>query len=322
LADLQLALSLDSNFAEAQFELGMVQLTLGDFEDGWVSYEQRWSTRRFLPYLRDFKSPLWTGEQSLNGLTILLHAEQGFGDTIQFVRYAPSVTRLGATVVLEVQPELVSLMTDAGIATRVIARGERLVPFDLHCPLMSLPHAFRTSVATIPAQVPYLKVPRNRIAKWEKQLPSGRPLVGISWAGGRSHNNDINRSITLARFAPILDLAEVQFVSLQQCASADDRMFLVSHRNVFSVGDNLLDFSDTAAVISQLDCVISVDTAVAHLAGSLATKTLLLLPFAADFRWQSFDDDSKWYPTAKLFRQPRSGDWESVIEKIRAHLVL
>ena len=319
LADLQKAVALDPEYAEAQFELGMVQLVLGDY-DGWTAYERRWATGAFTLHRRDFKSPLWTGEQSLNGRTILLHGEQGFGDTIQFVRYIAKVARLGATAILEVQPELVDLMAEVEGATRVIARGEKLVPFDFHCPLMSLPRACKTNAESVPADVPYIKVPAIHAAKWVGRLPAGKPLVGFCWAGRRSHHNDANRSIALTRFAPLFEITDVGFVSLQRDASADDRALLRSHRNVLDVEDSLRNFVDTAALIIQLDFVVSVDTAVAHLAGALAMPVAVLLPFAADFRWLRARNDCPWYPSARLFRQPRFDDWESAIEQVRLRL--
>jgi tetratricopeptide (TPR) repeat protein len=319
LADLQKAVALDPEYAEAQFELGMVQLTLGDY-DGWAAYERRWATGAFAHHRRDFKSPLWTGEQSLNGRTILLHGEQGFGDTIQFVRYIAKVARLGATAILEVQPELVELMAEVEGATRVIARGEKLVSFDFHCPLMSLPRACKTNAESVPADVPYIKVPASNAAKWAGRLPAGKPLVGFCWAGRRSHHNDANRSIALTRFAPLFEVADVWFVSLQRDASADDRALLRNYRNVLNVEDSLRDFVDTAALIIQLDFVVSADTAVAHLAGALAMPVAVLLPFAADFRWLRARNDCPWYPSARLFRQPRFDDWESAIEQVRLRL--
>lgn len=320
LTDLRKAIALDSNHAEAHFELGMVQLSLGDFERGWAAYERRWETGAFMLHQRDFKSPLWAGEQSLHGRTILLHGEQGLGDTIQFARYAAQVARLGANVMLEVQPELAVLMTGVKGAARVIARGERLSPFEFHCPIMSLPRACKTNATNIPADVPYIKVPEAKVAKWAQRLRPRKPAVGLCWAGRRSHHNDVNRSIALARLAPLFEIADIQFVSLQRDASADDRALLRSCGNVLDVSDDLSDFVDTAALILQLDLVVTVDTAVAHLAGALAKPLVILLPFAADFRWLRGRADSPWYPTAMLFRQPRFDDWESVIGQVRMHL--
>jgi tetratricopeptide (TPR) repeat protein len=320
LADLSQAIILDPNHAEAEFELGMVQLTLGDFDLGWKAYERRWETSAFAPHRRDFKSPLWIGEQTLKGRTIFLHGEQGLGDTIQFARYVEQVARLGATVILEVQPELAGLFEDLDGVTRVISRGEKIIPFDLHCPLMSLPRACKTNVANIPKNVPYIKVSQVKVASWAQRLPPRRPLVGVCWAGRKSHHNDANRSIALARFAPLFNTADVEFVSLQRDMGPDERARIGGCRNVLNAGDHLQDFVDAAALISQLDLIVTVDTAVAHLAGALAKPLMLLLPFAADFRWLRVRADSPWYPSAILFRQPRFDDWESAIEKVRSHL--
>jgi tetratricopeptide (TPR) repeat protein len=320
LEDLHKAVALDPNYAEAKFELGMVQLALGNYDDGWTAYERRWATRAFVQHRRDFKSPPWTGNQAVNGRTILLHGEQGLGDTIQFVRYVTHVARLGATVILEVQPELVALLAETKGAAHVFARGEKPVPFDLHCPLMSLPLACKTNAVSIPANVPYIKLPEAQVEKWARRLPAGKPLVGFCWAGRRSHHNDANRSIALARFAPLFEIPNVRFISLQRDPSVEDCALLRGYHNVLDVEDGLRDFADSAALISQLDLVVSVDTAVAHLAGALAKPLVVLLPFAADFRWLRVRNDCPWYPSAKLFRQPRFDDWESVIEQVRIYL--
>lgn len=319
LADLRQALAIDPDHAEAAFELGMVQLALGDFENGWASYERRWETAAFAEHRRQFSSPQWTGRQSLAGRTILLHAEQGLGDTIQFVRYAAMVRALGAKVVLEVQPELVRLMTHVAGADHVIARGDKLAAFDFHCPLMSLPLAFETTTATVPAAVPYIAC-AGEPERWRGVLPAGKPRVGFCWAGKASHRNDINRSIPLARFASILDIPAIDFVSLRYGASEDERALLSGRGNVFDASPLLTDFADTANLVQQLDLVVSVDTSVAHLAGAMGVPTAVLLPFAADFRWLRTGDESAWYPGMRLFRQPRLKDWDSVIETVRDHV--
>jgi tetratricopeptide (TPR) repeat protein len=320
IADLREALALRPDFAEAHFELGMAQLALGDYAEGWNAYEWRWATAAFAPSRRTFTSPLWTGEQAIAGKTVLLHAEQGFGDTIQFVRYAPLVARLGATVILEVQPELVSLVSEMKGLARVIAHGDKLPRFDLHCPLMSLPRAFRTQETTIPADVPYLGVPAPQAYGWAQRLPPNGPLVGIAWAGRRTHHNDHNRSVPLARLAPALRQSGMRFVSLQRDLRAGDSEILRGLPNMLDPGAAPEDFADTAALISRLDAVISVDTAVAHLAGALGKPLYLLLPHAADFRWLRGRDDSAWYPSARLLRQPAPGDWESVTAQLVAQL--
>jgi tetratricopeptide (TPR) repeat protein len=189
LADLRQAVALDPAHAEAEFELSLVLLALGDFADGWAAYERRWATAAFVPHRRDFSSPLWTGRQPVDGRTLLLHGEQGLGDTIQFVRYVAEVARRGATILLEVQPELAALIAGAGLPARVIARGHKLAAFDLHCPLMSLPRALATRVEDIPAEVPYLKAAADKTASWARRLPPGR-RVGLAFAGRPTHDND------------------------------------------------------------------------------------------------------------------------------------
>ncbi len=309
------AITVQPDFAPARFVEAGVRLYLGDFAGGWRGYEWR-RGGAFTPQRRKLAAPLWLGEHSLAGKTILLHAEQGFGDTIQFIRYAPLVAARGARVLVEVQPPLVPLVSDMpGIAT-VLGRGARLPPFDLHCPLPSLPLAFGTALETIPASVPYLAPPQDRVGAWRARLPRCRPLIGLVWAGERAHDNDINRSMRLEALAPLLDLADVQFVSLQHDVRESDAPLLAQRTDVLSIGQQFTDFADTAAAIATLDLVIAVDTAVAHLAGAMGKPLFLLLPFAADFRWLRERRGSPWYPTARLFRQPHFADWASVVEVV------
>ncbi len=316
LAELVRATAIRPDFAEARFELALAQLTLGDFAAGWRTYEWRWAAGSFAPHRRSFTSPLWTGDQALAGKTVLLHAEQGFGDTIQFVRYVPLVARLGARVVLEVEPALVSLLAGLAGAATVIARGEKLPRFDLHCPLMSLPRAFATRPEDIPAAVPYLAASAARADHWAQRLPALRPRVGIAWAGDATHANDLNRSLPLALLAPLLRQDGAAFVSLQRELRAGDAAILDTLANVARLGEGLVDFADTAALIAQLDLVVAVDTSVAHLAGALGKPLILLLPYAADFRWMRGREDSPWYPTARLMRQAAFNDWSAVMARL------
>jgi tetratricopeptide (TPR) repeat protein len=309
------ALANRPDFAQAKFVEAVARLTLGDFS-GWRGYEARWSVGFLAGHRRAFAQPPWLGEQSLHGKTILLHAEQGFGDTIQFARYAPLVAQRGAKVLLEVQPALKRLLAATPGASAVIARGEVLPPFDFHCPLLSLPLALGTELATIPATIPYVAPADDDIALWRQRLPERRPLVGLAWSGERSHDNDLNRSLRLETLSPLLGLSDVTFVSLQHEVREMDAGLLHKHRAIVHIGDQFRDFADTAAAIAQLDAVISADTAVAHLAGAMGKPLLLLLPFGADFRWLRERSDSPWYPTARLYRQPAFGDWASVIAAV------
>jgi tetratricopeptide (TPR) repeat protein len=316
------ALVSQPNFAQARFVESVTRLTLGDFAAGWRGYESRWDVGLLATQRRTFTPPLWLGKQPLDGKTILLHAEQGSGDTIQFVRYAPLLAARGATkILLEVQRELVRLMSPTSGVAAVIARGQELPSFDCHCPLLSLPLAFATELATIPARIPYVAPPAGAGAAWRDRLPRRRPLVGLVWSGGQLHDNDLNRSMRLATLAPLLDLPDATFISLQHEVREADAKLLHNCPNVLHIGDEFRDFADTAAAIAQLDLVIAVDTAVAHLTGAMGKPLFLLLPFAADFRWLRERHDSPWYPSARLFRQPKFGDWDSVIDALRQEVM-
>jgi tetratricopeptide (TPR) repeat protein len=319
LLDFEAALAKGPGFAEAHFEAGMTRLTLGEFEAGWKEYEWRWKTGTFADKRREFCRPLWLGDRAVSGKTVLLHAEQGFGDTIQFIRYAPLLVERGAKVICEVQGELRALLSQFECLD-VIAEGESLPAFDMHCPLLSLPLVFRTTLETIPAEVPYLAAPTERIARLRDRLRQDRPRVGFVWSGSTSHKNDANRSIPLARLAALLRDLPVRCFSLQNELRDADRETLRDLSNLVHFGGELADFADTAAVISLLDVVVSVDTAVAHLAGALGKPVIILLPHAADFRWMRERGDSPWYPTAKLLRQVAFGDWDGVIIRLRDEL--
>ncbi len=309
------AIAAQPDFAPARFVEASVRLYLGDFGAGWRGYEWRWGGA-MAAQRRKLAAPLWLGEGALHGKSILLHAEQGFGDTIQFVRYAPLLAERGARVILEVQPQLVRLLSGIAGVVQVLPRKASLPPFDLHCPLLSLPLAFGTALQTIPSSIPYLAPAEDRAAYWRTRLPRHRPLIGLVWAGERAHDNDFNRSIRLEALASVLDLPDVQFVSLQHDVREDDLPFLNTRADFLQLGQDFSDFADTAAAIAQLDAVIAVDTAVAHLAGAMGKPLFLLLPFAADFRWLRGRADSPWYPTARLFRQSRFGDWSSTVHEL------
>jgi hypothetical protein len=323
LADLEAALTKAGEFPEAYFEAALAHLTLGDFKAGWKAYEWRWKTGAFANKRRSFRQPQWLGDVPLTAKTILLHAEQGFGDTIQFIRYAPLLAGRGARVICEVQPELVSLLSRLEgqfESVAIIAKGEALPHFDLHCPLLSLPLAFGTELSTIPARVPYLAAPAARAAYWRDRLSESGPRAGFVWSGSSAHKNDANRSIPLARLAPLLESLPFACFSLQRELRGADRDVLQRLPKLGDLGPELVDFIDTAAVISQLDVVVSVDTSVAHLAGAMGKPVVILLPHAADFRWLRDRANSPWYPTATLLRQKAFGDWDSVIAGLAEEL--
>ncbi len=321
LASYRSGLAHDPENAEIHWSIGLIDLLRGALPEGWDGYEWRWRRREFPDRERTFDAPLWRGESSLAGKTILLHAEQGLGDTIQFVRYVPRVARLGARVVLEVQGALAPLLAQVPGVARLVPRGATLPPFDCHCPLLSLPLAFKTELRSIPADVPYLSAPPSRVAGWRSRLPAGAgPRAGLVWAGNPQHGNDRNRSLPLAALAPLLDVPGITFVSLQKDLGQGDRATLRVHPEIVECGSRLADFADTAAVISLLDLVVTVDTAVAHLAGAMGRPVWILLPDVPDWRWLLDRPDSPWYPTARLFRQPRRGDWESALSAAAAAL--
>jgi len=311
------AAALEPSRAEVKWSESLVRLRLGQFGEGWRGYEWRSKQASWLKRRRDLHRPQWLGDEPLASRTILLPAEQGFGDTLQFVRYAPLVACHGAKVILEVQPALKALLSSVDGIVGIIAQGESLPAFDLYCPLMSLPLAFGTELHTIPADVPYIRVPPERLARWRARLGERSALrVGIAWAGSLAHKNNHNRSIALDRFAALLKMPGVAFISLQRDVTGEEAALLRGHASVTVIGEELADFADTAAVVSMLDLVVSVDTALVHLAGAIGKPVLVLLPYSPDFRWLLEREDSPWYPTARLFRQPRLGDWESVLERV------
>jgi ADP-heptose:LPS heptosyltransferase len=231
------------------------------------------------------------------------------------------LARRGARVLVEVQPSLKTLLAQIEGIAGIFAQGETLPDFDLHCPMMTLPLAFGTELATVPAEIPYVPVPPEGVPKWRARLGQSRALrVGIAWAGSASHINNRNRSIALSRFASLFTASNVEFVTLQKELGPGEAATLRLHPNVTVVGQELADFADTAALVSLLDLVVSADTSVAHLAGAIGRPFWLLVPFAPDFRWLLDREDSPWYPTARLFRQPRINDWESVFERVRGEL--
>jgi len=305
------AIALAPDLAEAHWNKGLLCLSVGDFARGWAGYEWRWRREGELQP-REFTQPQWRGE-TLVGKTILLHAEQGFGDSIQFIRYLPMVAEKGGKIILEIPDGLAPLVVNAVNIDGIYRRGDKLPHFDVHCPLMSLPLTFSTTIDTIPASVPYLHAPGKRARVWRDRLADmGRPRIGLVWSGKPTHKNDHNRSIALPRLKPLLSVAGTQFVSLQREYRASD-LTALDQLPIRRLDDLLTDFADTAAVIGELDLVIAVDTAVAHLAGAMAKPIWLLLPHIQDWRWLNGRNDSPWYPTAKLFRQPQIGDWGGAI---------
>lgn len=315
------AIALRPDFADAHYNEALCRLLLGDMRRGWEQHEWRWQTGQFKQDKRNFTQPLWLGSGELAGKTILLHAEQGFGDTIQFCRYVPLVVERAAHVILEVQQPLRELMHTLARAPRIMVKAEPLPGFDLHCPLMSLPLAFGTELATIPSATPYLQAPADAVKHWGGRLPAKiRPRIGLVWSGRAEHLNDHNRSVPIDVFLSALSGVDATYISLQREFRAADLALLSERGGVTCFGEQLRNFSDTAALIENCDLVISVDTSVAHLAGALAKPVWILLPYSPDWRWLIDRDDSPWYPTARLFRQDRSRAWDSVMQRVHAEL--
>lgn len=319
LATYDRVLAFDPENIATRFTKAFVYLQIGDFERGWAEYEWRWREEQVGNFKRAFAQPLWLGEESIEGKTILLHAEQGLGDTLQFCRYVKFVKARGARIVIEVQAALKSLMGDVEGVDQVVCYGEPLPPFDVHCPLLSLPLVFRTDLASIPSEVPYVRASPGQVARWKTRLGTRiKPRIGIAWSGNPNHLDDHNRSIPLERLSPLLTDA-VEWISIQKVVR-DEEQSLLEASCIRHFGDEIGDFADTAALLECLDCVVSVDTSVAHLAGALARPLWMLLPYLPDWRWLLDREDNPWYPTARLFRQARAGDWEDVFRRIRVAL--
>jgi Flp pilus assembly protein TadD len=311
------ALSLAPEHSDARFNLSLLLLLTGRLREAWPGYEHRWETQQLASERRNFPAPLWKGETD-PGKTLLLHGEQGFGDTLQFCRYVALAKAKGLRILLEVQPPLRRLMETLAGCERVIARGDPLPSFDLHCPLLSLPHLLGThELADIPATIPYVHADTKEAALWAARiaaLPGEGLRVGLVWAGAPRRESpvqaafDRRRSLPLPMLAPILALAGIRFFSLQKGVLASPGLvdFMAEMR----------DFADTAALVANLDLVISVDTSVAHLAGALGKPVWLLNRFDTDWRWLMEGEETPWYPTMRLFRQRSSGDWAGVIGEV------
>ena len=311
------ALALEPDNGDIRLNLAIALLTAGDWTGAWPHYAWRHKAKQFAGRTRTFAQPLWSGDFDLKGRTVLLHAEQGFGDTIMFARYVPKVAALGAKVILDVQPRLKRLLERMPGAAQVLATGEELPFFDAHCPLPGLPLAFGTTPQTVPAETPYLSVDDEDRRKWRQKLgPGAKPRVGIVWSGSREYGKDRSRSLVLQDLVPVLSLPGIRFFSLQKEVGAEDAALLAS-LGVEQTGAEQEDFRDAAALVAEMDLVISVDTAVSHLAGALGKPAWLMLAFSPDWRWMREREDSPWYPATRLFRQQAPGEgWASTLERM------
>ncbi|WP_316185375.1 tetratricopeptide repeat protein [Bradyrhizobium sp. SZCCHNRI1003] len=309
----------DADPSDALADLGIAHLNLllGNFEAGWSGREARWNLPNSYPR---FQQPMWHGQEGIRDRTILIVADEGLGDTIQFARYVPMVVALGARVVLAVQKPLRPLLSKMpGILQCIpVSEATDFAAVDFHCPIMSLPLAFGTTLATIPAPVSYLpEADPDRIQAWEERLGTHEKLrIGLVWSGNPKHLDDHNRSIPLRTLSYLLD-EDASFISLQKDPKPEDRTALQDTGRILDLTSQLSDFADTAALVTGLDLVITVDTSVAHLAGALGCPTWMLLSYTPDYRWLLDRDDSAWYPTMRLFRQRERRDWAEVVEQVR-----
>ncbi len=315
LASYDAAIAIQADYADAHWNKAIELLLCGDFAQGWTLYEWRWQRESFSSRKRTFVQPLWLGDAALAGKTVLLHAEQGLGDSIQFCRYAPLVQACGARVVLEVPRPLMGLFTTLAGVSQLVEKGAPLPHFDYHCPLLSLPLAFQTRLETVPKAIPYLASTAAQKAYWHSRLgPPSQPRIGLVWSGNALDKNDGQRSVSLHSLLPFLPPG-LEYISLQKELRPQDRHALQASGIRF-FGSQIEDFSDTAALCELVDLVITVDTSVAHLAGALGKATWIMLPYAPDWRWLLHRGDSPWYPSARLYRQGPERSWEPVFERI------
>ena len=315
------ALEINPQDAQAKFLSGTLHLLAGEFSLGWPRYEERWDIPEATSPRRDFAHPVWDGS-ALEGRRVLIHEEQGFGDAIQFIRYAPLVAERGGQVILECSGSLAEVFSTVKGVGQIVVAGEPLPPFDIHIPMMSLPLTFGTTVESIPQNVPYISADAARCEFWRAWLAENDSIlkVGIVWGGRTDTTQRSLRSVRLRDWLPIFRVPDVDFVSLQVGRGIEQIKQLPGRQPVRDASCHIEDFADTAALVSQLDLVIAVDTAVAHLAGALGKPVWVLLPFAPDWRWMLGREDSPWYPSMRLFRQQRALEWEPVISRVRKEL--
>lgn len=307
---LRKARDLEPDSTEIVFNEAITQLTMGNYEQGWRNYEVRWRLPKFKP--RIFEQPMWNGVDDLTGKTVLLHAEQGLGDTLLFSRYVELVAQRGARIVVAAQKPLVELMSMIPGVAKVVTGDQPMPEFDLHVPFGSLPLAFQTTLETIPRHVPYLQAPRQ--SGWKSD---GRTAIGVCWSGNPDYPADYKRSIGLDIFSRLFNTPDVRFISLQQNFRDGDEQILSCFGDVDLTSiRRSRSLADTAALISKLDLVITVDTAIAHLAGALGKRAWILIRFSGYWAWMRNWQDCLWYPTARLFRQNVAGDWQGVMDQV------
>jgi tetratricopeptide (TPR) repeat protein len=312
-------LAFSPDHGDAHWNIAINRLRAGDFRTGLTESEWRWKCSTLGYKQRKFARPLWLGREPIEGKTLLIHNDQGLGDALQFCRYAPLAAARGARVILEIDQPLRDLLSTVGGISEIISKGEALPDFDTHCPLGSLPLAFDTTLETIPSDVPYLSFPGNA-GDWHAWLGERKgPRIGLVWSGNPTHPNDHNRSIALETLLPLLDV-EAQFISLQKDLRPGDAAILRTRSDIRDAGSELKSFTDTAALLSRIDLLITVDTSVAHLAGALGRPAWVLLPRLPDWRWMLDREDNPWYPSLRLFRQTETATWPPVVQRVKEAL--
>lgn len=313
------ALAADPGFPEAHVNRGLMLLRAGNYPEGFAEFEWRWRIPWRRPAPRD-PQRLLTAATIAEGRTVLIHVEQGLGDMIQFARYLALLRERGMTIVLEVQPELVGLLDESGCADWVIAQGDPLPDYDLHCPVATLPLVFGTTTQTIPADVPYLYTDAVRDRRWSDLLGRSGPRVGLVWGGNPDNPTDAERSTTLAELDTLTTVHGIRWFSLQKGPRAASLAQHPQWRAMVDIAPQLTDFRETASALRNLDLVITVDTAVAHLAGALALPTWLLIQTPCDWRWLETGERTAWYPSMRIFRQYEPRHWPPVVAQVRAAL--
>ena len=314
------AIALAPDFAFGHWNHSLLLLLLGDLRAGFEKYHMRWQTDTFQVIRRKFPQPMWLGQENLKGLSLLIHTEQGLGDTIQFARYAPLLAERGARVVFEVEPALYDLLRTLPGVDTLVRQRDPLPAFDLYCPLMSVPIGCGTTLDTVPCAVPYLRTNPAKVWAWQDRLgPKTRHRVGLVWSGSMTHRADHLRSLALSELLDALPDG-MDYISLQKEIRPGD-MAAVQASGMAHYEDDLLSMDDTAALCACMDVVISVDTSVAHLAGAMGLPVWVLLPHMPDWRWLLERSDSPWYPSARLYRQERAGDWSAPLAQVQADLL-
>jgi tetratricopeptide (TPR) repeat protein len=318
------AIAIRPDYPQAHAHLGMTLLLSGKFDRGWREFEWRLQRPQMHQFTRDFRQPRWNGED-LRGKRILLYSEQALSDVLHFSRYVPLIADRGGRVIVQCQPQLTRLLQGLRGVEQVVSTDQTPPEFDLHCPLLSLPMAFNTTLDALPAETPYLAADPQDVDAWRRRiegmhLPSNGLKIGLVWAGRSVQQINRRRLLTLNTLAPILQAPWMHYFSLQKGPAAHDLRTSPLGNMVHDMSDSLNDFADTAALIQNLDLVISVDSAVAHLAGALDKPVWVLLPYVPDWRWMLERNDSPWYPSMEIFRQADPVDWKTPMMEIAHNL--